>query len=176
MEKFESDLTTNLTAAWIPVLEQLLIGVSHHISNRVSTLAGVSDILSQDPTVPPILRALADEVPKLEEAIRLLRLLAAPAEPEEAVEPLRLLNDAIGLAVLHPELRGVTYRIEAGDIPPVLTHPVGLTHRMVVALVAAGKEGSGEVVVQVSVDGNEVVVNVQGRIVRVRTLVAARAS
>src|ERR1700761_4666965 len=114
MEKFEP----HLPGSWNAVLGQLLIGVSHHISNRVSTLAGVSDILSQDPSVPPILRALADEVPKLEEAIRLLRLLAAPEESEEPVEPLRLVEDAMGLAKLHPELRGASYRVESEDAPP----------------------------------------------------------
>jgi hypothetical protein len=171
MEKFESDLTTN----WVPVLEQLLIGVSHHISNRVSTLAGVSDILSEDPTIPPILRALASEVPKLEESIRLLRLLAAPAEPEEAVEPLRLVGDAIGLAELHPEMRGVVYRIDAVEAPPVLGYPVKLTHQIVMALVAAGAAGGGEVVVRVSVEGGDVVINARERVVRARTLAAARA-
>lgn len=154
------------------VLEQLLVGVSHHISNRVSTLAGVSDILSQDPSVPPILRALADEVPKLEESIRLLRLLAAPEEGEEPIEPLRIVDDAIGLAKLHPELRGVSYKVEAGDAPPVLAKPVELTHRIVVALVEAG---NGEIPVQVQLDGDDVAITAGTQTVRVRTLVAARA-
>jgi signal transduction histidine kinase len=168
MEKFEPHLPGN----WNTVLEQLLIGVSHHISNRVSTLAGVSDILSQEPSIPPILRALADEVPKLEEAIRLLRLLAAPEESEEPVEPLRLVEDAIRLAKLHPELRGVSYKVEAEEAPPVLTKPLELTHQIVVALVEAG---NGEIPVRVRVDGDDVAVTVGSQTVRARTLVAARA-
>ena len=168
MEKFESQLPAN----WNTVLEQLLIGVSHHISNRVSTLAGVSDILSHDPSVPPILRALADEVPKLEEAIRLLRLLAAPDEGEEPIEPLRIVEDAISLAKLHPELRGVSYKVEAVEAPPVLAKPLQLTHQIVVALVEAGR---GEVAVQVGVDGDDVAITAGDQTVRARTLVAARA-
>ena len=96
MVKLDLDRAAIQPDGWASVLDQLLLGVSHNISNRVATLAGLSDILSDDPTIPPILRALADEVPRLEEGIRLLRLLAAPDEEiEEALEAVRLVDDAI---------------------------------------------------------------------------------
>jgi len=172
MAKFES----GALAGWDSVLDELIVGVSHHISNRVSTLAGVSDILSREQGIPPILRALADEVPKLEEAIRLLRLLAAPDEPEEAVEPLRLVTDAIAMARLHPALRGVCYTVEAGNIPPVLAKPGELTHRIILLLVHAGVGlAEGEIVVRVRVVGTDVVIQAGEGTVCARTLMAARA-
>ena len=87
MAKLDMDSRADWHETWAPVLDKLLLGVTHNISNRVATLAGVSDILSGDSTIPPILRALADEVPRLEEGLRLLRLLAVPDdEGEEALE------------------------------------------------------------------------------------------
>jgi len=157
------------------VLERLLIGVSHQISNRISTLAGVSDILAGDPAVPPILRALADEVPKLEESIRLLRLLAAPEEVEEAVEPGRLLNDALSLARLHPDLRDVVFRVEGDNLPPILAKPTELVHRYVILLVNAGLDGAPEVPVRMDVEGTDVVVSAGESSVSTPTLTAARA-
>lgn len=126
--------------------------------------------------IPPILRALVDEVPKLEESIRLLRLLAAPDEPEEATEPLRLVDDAIAVVRLHPALRGIRYRVEARDGSPVLAKPVQLIHQIVVALVqASANMADGEVVVRVTAEGEYVLIEAGERAVRARTLMAARA-
>ena len=142
MAKLDSDVVGRTPDGWPALLDELLVGVTHNISNRVATLAGVSDILSGDPTVPPILRALADEVPKLEEALRLLRLLAGPAnEREEAIEPYRSLADAMALAALHPMCREVHFTLaNGGDVPPIVAPPVGLAHALVGALVAAATD------------------------------------
>ncbi len=131
-----------ITDGWAPVLDKLLLGVTHNISNRVATLAGVSEILSGEPTIPPILRALTDEVPRLEEAIRLLRLLAAPEDQgEEALEMTRIVDDAISLSQLHPACRNVSFEIEGRrDVPPVIARPTLLTHEIVVALVTAATD------------------------------------
>ncbi|MDQ2668433.1 MAG: hypothetical protein M3Z05_20935 [Gemmatimonadota bacterium] len=182
------------TDGWSTVLDSLLVGITHNISNRIATLSGVSDILSGDPTIPPILRALADEVPRLEESIRLLRILAIPEdERDEAVEATRLVSDAIALARLHPLCHGI--RFEAGDgraVPPVLTRPTALTHEIVVALitaatdVAAGDSGSDhggtldrdhagtvELPVTCSSEGDDLVIAVGRHMVRARLLTAA---
>ncbi|MGI8510648.1 MAG: hypothetical protein ACR2MQ_15135 [Gemmatimonadaceae bacterium] len=130
---------------WPEVLDKLILGVTHQISNRVATLAGVSDILAGDPSIPPILRALADEVPRLEESIRLLRLLAVPDnEMEEALEAHRLVDDAVALARLSSDTWEVEYVVQDGrGAPPVLARPVAFTHTILVALAAAAAE-SGE--------------------------------
>jgi hypothetical protein len=143
MAKLDMDGHALGTDGWSPVLDKLLLGVTHNISNRVATLAGVSDILSGDPSIPPILRALADEVPRLEESIRLLRLLAVPEdEAEEALEATRLVDDAAALAALHPACRNISFaQTGRRDVPPVLARHTALTHAIVVALVSAAERG-----------------------------------
>jgi hypothetical protein len=146
MAKLDTNRSPRSADAWAPVLDKLLHGVTHTISNRVATLAGVSDILSGDPGVPPILRALADEVPRLEEALRLLRLLATPDdEGVEALETSRLVDDAISLAALHPACRNISFEVgQRSDVPPVLARHSLLVHDLVTALVAAAQYARGE--------------------------------
>ena len=142
MVKLDTDHGGIRLEEWAPVLDKLLLGVTHNISNRVATLAGVSDILSSDSTVPPILRALADEVPRLEESIRLLRLLAAPDdERDEALEATRVVDDAVSLARLHPACHGVVFAVrDRTQVPPVIARPTGLTHELVIALASSAAE------------------------------------
>lgn len=193
----ETGGATAREAAWPEVLDRLIQGVTHQISNRVATLAGVSDILAGDETVPPILRALADEVPKLEASIRLLRLLAVPdGEGDEALEAPRLVDDAIALARVHPDCKEVEFSAADGrDVPPVVARPTALTHEILVALVAAAADAgpdaapelpqvdSGEmpdhpciVSVDYAADGDDLVITAGAHTVRARTLMAARRS
>lgn len=186
----ETAAETVRESAWPAVLDGLIQGVTHQISNRVATLAGVSDILAGDETVPPILRALADEVPKLEASIRLLRLLAVPdGEGDEALEAPRLVDDAIALARVHPDCKEVEFSAAgARDVPPVVARPTALTHEILVALVAAAADAapemdSGEmpddgrvVSIEYKPEGDDLVISAGGHTVRARTLVAARRS
>ncbi len=178
------DRETARKNGWPETLDKLLVGVTHHISNRVATLAGVSDILAGDLSVPPILRSLADEVPKLEESIRLLRLLAVPEnEAEEALEAHRLVNDAVALARLHPDTTDVDYIVQDGRAaPPVLAHPIALTHRIVIALTVAAADAVAmhgnacAVTVSYSVVEPELVIQADAYAVPVQLLSAARAA
>ena len=174
------------TDDWTTVLDSLLVGITHNISNRVATLAGVSDILSGDPTIPPILRALADEVPRLEESIRLLRLLAvSDDEREEALEATRLTDDAISLARLHPACHLVVFEVPGSrDIPPVVARPIALTHEIVVGLIAAGVEAAAvddaepeagrsvHVLVSFETVGADLVITAGSKVIRARLLSA----
>lgn len=189
MAKLDLNGVSDRPAGWASVLDQLLLGVSHDISNRVATLAGVSDILSGDPTIPPILRALADEVPRLEEGIRLLRLLAAPdGEAEEALEMTRALDDAISLARLHPVCRNATFETigRRDEVPPVVGRRTALTHQLVVALAAAARdaaEAGGDaqdrggvlrIMVTFGADGDQLLVSAGSHQVRALLLTARR--
>jgi len=188
MAKLDMDTRAGPPEGWAAVLDKLLLGVTHNISNRVATLAGVSDILSGDPTIPPILRALADEVPRLEEGIRLLRLLAVPDdEGEEALEATRATDDAISLASLHPACRNVRFEVEGRrEVPPVIARPTALTHEIVAALVAAasalaGPDGNagrtGEparIQIVFSCDVDDLVMHAGSSVVRARLLSAGR--
>ncbi len=188
MVKLDLDDLAVRPESWATVLDKLLLGVTHNISNRVATLAGVSDILSGDPTIPPILRALADEVPRLEESIRLLRLLAVPEdEGEEALEATRVADDAISLAQLHPACRNVNFEIEGRrNVPPVIARPTALTHELVVALAAAALEvgvvsditqrdgAPVRIPVAFASDGHDLVISAGSSVVRARLLAAGR--
>ena len=175
------------SARWAAVLDNLLLGITHNISNRVATLAGVSDILADDPTIPPILRALADEVPRLEEGIRLLRLLAAPEnEGEEAIEATRVAADAMSLARLHEASRNAVFEVAATtrDVPPVVARPTVLTHALVVAFVSAAEDaangggqgnpraGAARVRLGFSTEGDDLLMTVGNNVVRARLLTA----
>jgi len=188
MAKLDMHTSAGRPEEWASVLDKLLLGVTHNISNRVATLAGVSDILSGDPTIPPILRALADEVPRLEEGIRLLRLLAVPDdEGEEALEATRATDDAISLAGLHPACRNVRFEVEGRrQVPPVIARPTALTHEIVAVLVAAaeatGPEGSAggtralhQIPVVFSSDADDLLIRAGSSVVRARLLRAARS-
>ena len=201
MVKLDTDHDGISPEGWAPVLDKLLLGVTHNISNRVATLAGVSDILSSDSTVPPILRALADEVPRLEESIRLLRLLAAPEdERDEALEATRVVDDAVSLVLLHPSCQGVVFEVrDRTQVPPVIARPTGLTHELVVALASSaaechasmvrdvsmaapdGRSNTSDVRAELSVpvvftsDGCDLVITVGSCEVRARLLSAGRA-
>ena len=190
MAKLDMDARAGGPEEWATVLDKLLLGVTHNISNRVATLAGVSDILSGDPTIPPILRALADEVPRLEESIRLLRLLAEPDdEQEEALEATRATDDAIALARLHPACLNVRFEIEGRrEAPPVIARPTALTHEIVVALVSAasavvvadfdgdtgGLATSAQIQIAFSSDANDLLISAGPSVVRARLLSARR--
>ena len=189
MAKLDTNARAESPQPWASVLDKLLLGVTHNISNRVATLAGVSDILSGDPTIPPILRALADEVPRLEEGIRLLRLLAVPDdEGEEALEAPRATDDAISLAALHPACRNVRFDVEGRrEAPPVVARPTALTHEIVAALVVEasavsgsdGETGGSEVPVRIqiffSTDADDLVISAGASVVRARLLSADRS-
>lgn len=184
MAKLESDDLP----AWETTLERVLDGVTHQLSNRVALLAGISEILGRDDTIPPILRALADEVPKLEEMIRLLRLLPTPSdEAEEPAAVSRLINDAILLAELHSATKDTRF-VADGDsaVSPVLVRPTHYTHDVLMACVASAMRGdqalaeSTTIPITVREEGDEVVVHVGSHagapmVVRARTLQAARA-
>lgn len=189
MAKLDTNASAERPQEWASVLDKLLLGVTHNISNRVATLAGVSDILSGEAAIPPILRALADEVPRLEEGLRLLRLLAVPDdEADEALEATRATDDAISLARLHPVCRNVCFEIQGRrEAPPVIARPTVLTHEIVTALVAAasavagpedavgGAGGTTEIPIVFLIDHDDLVISAGSSAVRARLLRAGRS-
>ena len=169
--------TSDHSQDWPKILDALMSGVAHHISNRVAVLSGIADLLTTNASPPPpVLQALASEIPKLEEAIQLLRLLPACDESAEAMEPLRAVNNAIALARLHPNLRHVTIATAVAEsIPPVLARPTAFTHDIVSAIVHAAAEMSGGTLsVSVTVANTNVHITAGRYTVPAQTLVSAR--
>lgn len=164
--------TPAIAPDWPALLDQLIVGVAHELSNRVATLAGVSDLLAGDPAVPPILRSLADEVPRLEEALRLLRLLTAPEdEPAEPLEPARVMDDALALARLHPEAKRNSYDVQLpARLPPILACPTRITHALVGSLVRASAAPGRPLRVRVAAAEGDVVFLIGDERIRVPVL------
>ena len=166
MEKLDCSAENN----WTETLEGLIAGVSHHIGNRVAVLAGVAEILGEDESIPPILRALVDEVPRLEEGVRLLGLLGRDGwEREEALEVGRIVRDAAALARLHLEVRRDVV-VEIGDVAPVVAVPSVLLRQIVGMMVHACREDANAVVRCVEVGDVVEVVGGEGLVVRAKAL------
>jgi hypothetical protein len=130
MEKLEFSATS---IPWPTLFEALVSGLTHNISNRVAILSGISDILSYGDPPPPLFQALADEIPLLNENLRLLRLLPTSAnESEEPLEVPRIIDDALALARVHPAAKGCTFEVElAPGLFPAVAPPTQLLHEIV---------------------------------------------
>lgn len=144
--------------AWRVTLDALMRGVAHGISNRVGTLGALAEALAAaDPTgpFPPI---LAEEVHRLEEALRVLRLL--PRDEGRGVEPLRPVDAAADAAALfeqHPRGRGTRAAVsERGDVPPIRAHVPSLVHALALLMVAAAGEAGAPVSITLAGEGGRV--------------------
>ncbi len=136
--EFRGKLDCSCENDWSAMMEGVLSGLSHHIGNRVAVLSGVADILAQDESIPPILRALVDEVPKLEQGIRLLRLLVREGgDVDEAMELWRVVEDAVLIARMHPAMRREII-VERSDVAPVCGQPNQMLRDLVAMLIRAG--------------------------------------
>lgn len=145
-------------------MDALVRGIAHGISNRVGTLGALAEALVvADPSgpFPPI---LSEEVHRLEEALRVLRLL--PRDEGRGVEPLRPADaaaDAVALFEQHPRGRDERASVEpAGDVPPVRAHPPSLVHALVLLMVAAAGEEGAPVTISLAGDGERALFRVAG--------------
>ncbi|MBX6365964.1 MAG: HAMP domain-containing histidine kinase, partial [Gemmatimonadetes bacterium] len=60
-------------AVWREVTDELVAGVAHDLSDRISALAGIAHILALDHAGEPLVEMLGSEVARLEEVLQLLR-------------------------------------------------------------------------------------------------------
>jgi hypothetical protein len=126
-------------AVWREVLDELLRGVAHALSNRVATVSAAAYLASGgEPLDPDMAAALSAESERLERLLGDVRLLPAPMNA--GVEPV-MLTDAITQAVdlhrHHLGLREIPIRVHSeASTPPVAINPVALTHVLLVMLTA----------------------------------------
>ena len=153
------------------VSDSLLRGLTHTLSNRATTLGAVANLLDSDEvTADELVRALTREAERLEEIVRLLRML--PSDRSGTAEPMRLpelLAEVVALHEHHCELRDVPCRLVAGvDVPPVWIERSTLTHALLVLLTAAKRDA-------LAAGGGALSVRCSGDHARVSVLVEAHA-
>jgi hypothetical protein len=147
---------------WRELLDELLRGVAHALSNRVATVSAAAYLASGgEPLEPDMAAALSAESERLERLLGDLRLLPAPLDG--AREPLLLAEtvaQAIDLHRHHLGLREVPVALTTdATVPPVSCNPVRALHLLLVMLTALRLAARDTTVI--GPDGRVAVPNVQ---------------
>ena len=156
---------SGLTGAWPELLDALLRGVGHVLSNRIGALMAVAELHS-DETYRSDPAHLAIEIERLTELTRLLKLLPAEVAPRmEGVLPADVLTDALALMALHPRARELEWRRESARVYPVRVHRHVLLRATLLLLDAARRDGerAGARKITVMVGGDETVATIAAR-------------
>lgn len=123
---------------WQVVSDAVLRGLNHELSNRAATLSALAGMV--EPTEPPgseVAELLARETVRLEETLRLFRLLprgrAREAEPVLVADALAY---ACALHAYHTGLAGAPCAVdgEADSLPPAIAPLEGLVHALTLLL------------------------------------------
>jgi hypothetical protein len=125
---------------WLTISSDLLRGLNHLLSNRVSALGAVTQLLA--PAEQPddeMLATLGVEVGRLERTLRLLRMV--PREATARAEPVRVeerLPDVLAMHEHHPVLRDVPCELSIQEnVAPVWIAPAVLSHAALTLLTGA---------------------------------------
>lgn len=122
------ELTTALTTIseagagnWSALLDALLRGISHALSNRVSGLMALTglDPADQDDEMRAL---IPKELGRLRDLNSLIKCIPVDRSPTLAAQDIReVIRDAVGLMALHPIGRELQWSVaESGDAQPVL--------------------------------------------------------
>lgn len=150
---------------WSTLLDELLRGMAHALSNRIAALMAHSDGVSggagSDPSA-----VLSSEITKLLEINRLLRLL--PAGLSGRSEGLLLedvLSDAVALLAVHPRGSGGEFEwtLTSTNVQPVRAERWVLLRICLLLLDGARGSGEDQSGVDICVDGGEQEVSVRIR-------------
>lgn len=147
--------------------DELLRGIAHTLSNRVSTIDAAAYMLELEGVdVAPHAATLRGETARLDGLLQALRIL--PRRLERQPEPLIAADSvtaALSVQVHHGDLHGVPCDVEIeGDVTPGYADPLSLQHALLVGLCAAGHaahaergvNGAGRVRVHVASDAEVV--------------------
>ncbi|MDQ6827891.1 MAG: hypothetical protein M3081_03400 [Gemmatimonadota bacterium] len=97
------------------VRDGLIAGLAHALSNRISTISVVAQTLELgDSDHAALSDMLGQEVVRLEEILRLMRLIPTDGRPEPVLIS-ELMNDAAALARHQRDLRDVKVDFSGGD-------------------------------------------------------------
>ena len=132
--------------SWSGVSDGVLRGIAHQLSNRTGTIGAVAEALAaSDDSSSNLTQALRGEAAKLEELLRLLRLMPRDqGRGPEPVRPVDVVGDALALFAHHPVgHHSIPTLDRVEQLPPVRVHVPAFTHAVLLLLVAAaGPDGS----------------------------------
>ncbi|MEP6691895.1 MAG: hypothetical protein ABJD07_12125 [Gemmatimonadaceae bacterium] len=137
------------TAREEAVEDGLFAGLAHALSNRISTISVIGQTLELGETNPRLMSdTIAQEVGKLEEILRLMRLVPAEGRADPVHIP-ELKRDLLGLVRHHRELRGVEVEVAgAPDVFPVVADRPVLLRAILAGIVAAARAGARQLLVR----------------------------
>ncbi len=148
---------------WQSVSDGLLSGLVHALNNRAATISAAAQLLeSERGDVAMLGRTLQEEVRKLEELLRLLRMLerGRTSRPEPIHVP-ELLADVESLVRHHRDLRQDDCVFEGTtDVLPVIAQRSELTHALLLLAGAVHDTHPGPIALRWSDDGESVIFEV----------------
>jgi len=143
-----SRASRELELSWLGVVDGLLRGINHSLSNRVVAIGALAEVLAPDePPGAELVDAIAAEARKLNELLHTLRRLprgagASPSSPSSphALHLPDLLQAAVSLHTHDAMLGDVSCDVQgAADVLPVVATEEGVVHATL-ALIAAAKQ------------------------------------
>jgi C4-dicarboxylate-specific signal transduction histidine kinase len=126
--------------AWGVVSETLVRGLAHALSNRISTIGTIAELLRVDGDEPAAMsEMLGVETRRLEDLLEQMRALSTQfSGRQEAMRLTDAVAGAMALHSYHPERRSVAITVEPGDESrPVLGDGIRLQRELVLLLDAA---------------------------------------
>lgn len=102
-------------AGWILLADRLIRGICHDLNGRSGSISSVAHLLDLGEVPTSIIAILEQESRRLEEDVRLLRLLPDDAEEPQMLAPGEILPSLASMIPLQRGLEGVRVRV---DIPP----------------------------------------------------------
>lgn len=161
----KTTISTNLgqTVAWSQLLDALLQGVGHALSNRIGALIAIADLAAEEGTSTA---GLSEEIERLLELNRLLKLLPAESSARsEAILPADVLTDALALMAFHPHALELTWYKRVSNNQPVRAPRNGLLRAQLLLLDAARGQAelTGVTTADVIIAGDESLLTISAR-------------
>jgi hypothetical protein len=136
MERDDLPSTDLPSDPWRQVLDAILFGFAHSLSNRGTAISGVA-IELEHLGHTELARSVAAEARRLDELIRVMRLLPSRHRPPDAAQVELLAREAVALARSDVEIREVPFDLVTAAALPAVLAPVGETRKALTLLLAA---------------------------------------
>ncbi len=150
-------------AGWDRISDRIIHGLCHDLSGRASSLTGLTYLLeSRDEEASSLLPLVGAELARMEDAVRLLRLLPDDATEPELMAPGELLGDLALLVGVQRGLENVPVRVQSTPGAPAVRMDRTVFIRSLVLLFTkaaeiAGASGRREVVARATPEGTRLI-------------------